>query len=96
MKMTKKLSVYYSLLSVAVLAQMIMTVFTLSQNIGYGQKISFLENKRISLEAEKNQLQTARAKNLAINKLAELESTEYVAIADVLVLTRDSASLALK
>lgn len=96
MKMTKKLSVYYSLLSVAVLAQMIMTVFTLSQNIGYGQKISFLENKRISLEAEKNQLQTARAKNLAINKLAELENTEYVAIADVLVLTRDSASLALK
>lgn len=96
MKMTKKLSVYYSLLSAAVLAQMIMTVFTLSQNIGYGQKISFLENKRISLEAEKNQLQTARAKNLAINKLAELENTEYVAIADVLVLTRDSASLALK
>jgi len=96
MKMTKKLSIYYSFLSLAVLAQMLLTVFTLSQNIGYGQKISFLENKRLSLEAEKNQLQTARAKNLAIGKLAELENSDYVAIADVLVLTRDSASLALK
>ncbi len=96
MKMTKKLSIYYSLLGVAVLAQMLATVFTLSQNIGYGQKISFLEKQRISLEAEKNQLQTTLAKNLAINKLAETENTGYVAIADVLVLSRDSASLALK
>jgi hypothetical protein len=69
--MKKNLKIYYGLLTSAVLAQVIMTVFTLSQNIGYGQKISFLENKKHTLENQINTLRTDFSKKVAIAKLEE-------------------------
>ena len=93
--MTKNLTAYYGLLTLAVLAQTIMTVFSLSQNIGYGQKISFLEDKKTALQAEQNLLRTQLAEKTAINKLEEADSN-FIAITQVVTIGRDSASLALK
>lgn len=93
--MKNKLTIYYGLLSLAVLIQVVMTVFTLSQNIGYGQKISFLENKKQSLQAEKNEIGQELAKKIAIREL-EQENNGFIAISDVLSIDRSSSSLALK
>lgn len=94
--MKKNLTIYYGLLSTAVLAQILITVFSLSQNIGYGQKISFLENKKHALENQTNLLKTELAQKVAIGKLEQAENNEFVAISDVIVIDRESASLALK
>ncbi len=94
--MKKNLTIYYGLLSTAVLAQILITVFSLSQNIGYGQKISFLENKKHTLENQTNLLKTELAQKVAIGKLEQAENNEFVAISDVIVIDRESASLALK
>jgi len=94
--MKKNLKIYYGLLSVAVLTQVIMTVFGLSQNIGYGQKISFLENKKHNLENQTNVLRTDLAQKIAICKLEEIENHDFVAIANVIVVERETNSLALR
>lgn len=94
--MKKNLTIYYGLLATTVLAQVIMTVFSLSQNIGYGQKISFLENKKHTLENQSNLLQTELSKKLAINKLESEENSQYTAISDVVVIDRESNNLALR
>ncbi len=94
--MKKNLKIYYGLLSTAILAQVIMTVFSLSQNIGYGQKISFLENKKHRLENQTNVLKTELAQKVAICKLEEAENHDFVAIANVIVVDRETTSLALR
>lgn len=94
--MKKNLKIYYGLLAAAVLAQILITVFSLSQNIGYGQKISFLENKKHTLENQANLLKTQLAQKVAIGQLEQKENGTFVAIADVIVVDRESASLALK
>lgn len=94
--MKKNLKIYYGLLAVAVLAQVLVTVFSLSQNIGYGQKISFLENKKHSLENQSNLLKTQLAQKVAIAQLEQKENNTFISISDVIVIDRESASLALK
>ena len=94
--MKKKLTIYYGLLSTAVLAQILITVFSLSQNIGYGQKISLLENKKHTLESQKNLLRAELAQKIAIGKFEKEENNEFIAISDVVIVNRESASLALK
>ena len=94
--MKKNLTIYYGLLSTAVLAQILITVFSLSQNIGYGQKISFLENKKHTLENQTNLLKTKLAQKVAIGKLEQAKNNEFIAISEVIVIDRESASLALK
>ncbi len=94
--MKKNLKIYYGLLASTVLAQVLVTVFSLSQNIGYGQKISFLENRKHSLESQANLLRTELAQKVAIYKLEETENPDFVAIADVIVVDRESNSLALR
>jgi hypothetical protein len=94
--MKKNLAIYYGLLSTAVLAQVLVTVFTLSQNIGYGQKISFLENKKASLQIQKNEIAEDLAKRIAIKELEQKENNGFVAISDVTSISRSSSNLALK
>jgi recombinational DNA repair ATPase RecF len=92
--MTKSLTAYYGLLATAVLAQVLITVFSLSQNIGYGQKISFLENKKTEIMTTKSQLSQELAKKVAINELEQTENSDYVAIAEVVLIERNSENLA--
>lgn len=94
--MKKNLKLYYGLLGTAVLAQVLVTVFSLSQNIGYGQKVSFLENKKHTLESQTNILRAELAQKIAIGKLEQKENSEFIAITDVVVVDRESASLALR
>lgn len=94
--MKKNLKIYYSFLASIVLAQVIFTVFSLSQNIGYGQKISFLENKKQTLETQSNLLQTELASKIALAKFTASENSDFINIDDVLLITRNSESLALK
>lgn len=94
--MKKNLKLYYGLLSTAVLAQILVTVFSLSQNIGYGQKVSFLENKKHVLESQTNIIRAELAQKIAIGKLEQKENSEFIAITDVVVIDRESASLALR
>jgi len=94
--MKKNLTTYYGLLITAVLAQTIITVFSLSQNIGYGQKISFLENRRNTLQIQTNQLKTELAQKSAIRELEQRENNDFIAISEISLVDRDSSSLALK
>ncbi len=94
--MKKNLAIYYGLLTTTVLAQVLVTVFTLSQNIGYGQKISFLENKKTSLQIQKNEIAGDLAKRIAIKELEQKENNGFIAISDVTSISRSSSNLALK
>jgi hypothetical protein len=94
--MKKSLTIYYGLLISAVLSQAILTVVTLSQNIGYGQKISFLENQKNSLQIQKNEITKALAQKNAIKKLEQKENNDFIAISDVVLINRNSSNLALK
>lgn len=94
--MKKSLSIYYGLLVTTVLAQVLITVFTLSQNIGYGQKISFLEGKKNTLQVQKSEISQELAKKIAIKQLEEKENNDFIAISDVVSINRNSSSLALK
>lgn len=94
--MKKSLSIYYGLLATTVLAQVVFTVFTLSQNIGYGQKISFLESKKNTLQIQKNEISQELAKKIAIRELEQKENSEFIAISDVMSINRNSSNLALR
>ena len=94
--MKKGLSIYYGLLASTVLAQVLVTVFTLSQNIGYGQKISFLENKISALQIQKNNSSQELAEKIAIKELEQRENNGFIAISDVMLIDRDSSNLALR
>lgn len=94
--MKKNVSIYYGLLGAAVLAQVLITVFSLSQNIGYGQKISFLENKKTALQIQKSEIAQELAKITAIKELEQRENNGFIAISDVTSINRSSANLALK
>lgn len=93
--MKKSTTIYYGILSFALCLQLLSTVFTLSQNIGYGQRISLLENKKMTIEAEKNQLTKQLASKTALQALTEDSAAEYQSIAEVVSVNRTSTSLAL-
>ena len=84
------------MLATTVLAQVLFTVFTLSQNIAYGQKISFLENEKTNLQVEKNKISQELAQKLAIKQLEQKNDDGFVAITDVVSIGRNSSNLALK
>ena len=86
---------YYAFLGFLVLSQVLMTVFNLSQNIAYGQKISYLENQKNNLTQEKIQLKKDLSNQVAIRVLEEEESP-FENILDVTVVESMSDSLALK
>ncbi len=94
--MKKNLSIYYGLLGAAVLAQVLVTVVTLSQNIGYGQKISFLENKKTALQIQKSEIAQELSKKIAINELEQKENNGFITISDVTTINRSSSNLALR
>lgn len=93
--MKKTLQIYYLLLSTTLLLQTIFTVVSLSQNIGYGQKISFLENKKAALQAQTSQLQKSLAQENALNKLVTKQDG-FIAITSTTLINRSSSNLALK
>jgi len=64
--------------------------------IAYGQKISFLETKRNTLQTQSNQLRTESAKKSAIRELEQGKNNNFIAISDVSLVSRNSSSLALK
>ena len=86
---------YYAFLGFLVLSQVLMTVFNLSQNIAYGQKISYLENQKNNLTQEKIQLKKDLSNQVAIRVL-EAEGSPFENILDVTVVESMSDSLALK
>jgi hypothetical protein len=94
--MKKNVSIYYGLLAAGVLIQVLITVFSLSQNIGYGQKISFLENKKSALQIQKSEISQELARITAIKELKQRENNDFIAISDVTSINRSSANLALK
>ncbi len=94
--MKKSLAIYYGLLVSAVLSQAILTVVTLSQNIGYGQKISFLEQQKNTLQTQKNEITKELAQKTAIIELKQKENNDFVAISDVILINQNSSNLALK
>lgn len=94
--MTKNLTIYYSLLTSAIVMQIIITVFTLSQNIGYGQKISFLENKKATLLEQKNRINQELAQKMAIGELKQKENNDFISISDVVSINNNSSNLALR
>ncbi|HPS40618.1 MAG TPA: hypothetical protein PLQ50_01275 [Candidatus Woesebacteria bacterium] len=94
--MKKSLAIYYGLLVSAVLSQAILTVVTLSQNIGYGQKISFLEQQKNTLQIQKNEITKELAQKTAIIELKQKENNDFVAISDVILINQNSSNLALK
>lgn len=93
--MKKSTAIYYGILSLALLIQILSTVFTLSQNIGYGQRISLLENKKATLTAEKNQLTEQLATKTALKALSGTDTSEYINISEVVLINRASTNLAL-
>ena len=86
---------YYAFLGFLVLSQVLMTVFNLSQNIAYGQKISYLEKQKNNLTQEKIQLKKDLSNQVAIRVLEE-EGSPFENILDVTVVESLSDSLALK
>lgn len=84
--MKKKLTiVYYSLLAIFLAFQIIKTVLNLSQNIGYGNNISLLEQKKQSLMINNTSLQVQLNQNLSLTNLANNESfeVEFKAISQI-------------
>ncbi len=92
--MNTKVLYYYGILAVVLCAQVIATVFTLSQNIGYGQKISLLENRKASIAQEIQNHQRQNAEQLALRELSADEAATYQTVGQVLVIKRQSATLA--
>lgn len=88
-------SASYLILALFLATQLVSTVLALSQNVGYGQRIAFLENKKTQLQAEQTQLQQQLAQQLAINALSS-ELTDYQQIGQVLLVSGPSANLALR
>jgi hypothetical protein len=92
--MNTKVLYYYGTLAVVLCAQVIATVFTLSQNIGYGQKISLLEHRKASIAQEIQQHQQQDAQQLALRELSTDEAATYQTISQVLVIKRQGTALA--
>ena len=91
--MKKNIYAYYSLLAIVVVFQLLWTVLSLSQNIGFGQKIASLEEKQRQLQEEKMQNEKALSEQLALQKV-ESASGEYENISDVLLVEQSSSNLA--
>ena len=91
--MKKNIYAYYSLLAIVVVFQLLWTVLSLSQNIGFGQNIASLEEKQRQLQEEKMQNEKALSEQLALQKV-ESASGEYENISDVLLVKQSSSNLA--
>jgi len=92
--MKKHYKYYYALLAFLIVGQALMTVFNLSQNIAYGQKVNYLENQKKQLIQEKVALKKEISNQVAIRFLDQ-EDSNFENILDVKVVEQNS-SLALK
>lgn len=91
--MKKSLKTYYGLLSLAIIFQLVFTVLTLSQNVGYGQKIDYLEKKQASLLEEKTNIEQALSEKISMKALEE-KSKNYQNIDQVFVVHTGEKNLA--
>ncbi len=73
------------MLAVFLAFQTIKTVFNLSQNIGYGNKISLLEQKKHKLIAKNTSLQTQLNQNLSLTNISNNKDlgVEFKAITQI-------------
>ena len=90
--MPRAIKNFYSLLILAVLVQLVATVFTLSKNIAYGQNIQALEDRQQQLLTDMSHLDQAIAQETAMQILDQ--SPEYRDIQQLIVLNSPSQTLA--
>lgn len=90
--MSRAIKNFYSLLILAVLVQLVATVFTLSKNIAYGQNIQALEDRQQQLLTDMSRLDQAIAQETAMQILDK--SPEYQDIQQLIVLNSPSQTLA--
>jgi hypothetical protein len=69
--MNKKLKNYYKIIGLIVLAQLISTVATLTQNIVYGQQIELLKKEQSNLISQESELNQAIAQEISIQQLTD-------------------------
>lgn len=94
-KLKTFIKLYYFILAFALVSQLLMTAFKLSQTISYQQRISALESQRrqLSREQEEIQIQLGKMSSLSLNQ--EQLTEKYQPISSVFVIPTD-APLALR
>jgi hypothetical protein len=92
--MNKFSKIYYSFLAALVVAQLCHTAFGLSQNIGFGQKIAILENRKQQLLLKQTQLEQQLAKEVALYRLSAQDNQSFRAIDRVTTVQISSNNLA--
>ena len=90
--MSRTIKNFYSFLVLAILVQLVATVFTLSKNIAYGQNIQALEHRQQQLLVDMSRLDQAIAQETAMQILDQ--SPEYQDIQQLIVLNNSSQTLA--
>ena len=92
--MSKKIKNYYGLLIIAILIQLVNTVYNLSQNIAYGQNIKALQIEKSQLLSRESQLDQALSQEIAIHRLNQNEN--YIDIQNLIVVKIKNNALALR
>ncbi len=92
--MNKASRIYFSLLGLLLVGQLCLTAFNLSQNIGYGQKIALLEQRKQNLLAEQSRLESQLAGQLAMQRLSSHDDDSLRPITQVISVQSSYNSLA--
>lgn len=92
--MNKLSKIYYSFLAALMVAQLCHTAFGLSQNIGFGQKIAMLEDRKQHLLLEQTKLEQQLASDVALHRLSAQENQSFKAIEKVTTVQISSNNLA--
>lgn len=92
--MNKKSKIYFSVLALAIITQLCLTAFKLSQSIGYGQKIALLEQRKQYLLSKQSRLESQLADQLAMHRLSSQNSGDLRPITQVISVQSGYNSLA--
>ncbi|MFH2118199.1 MAG: hypothetical protein ABII10_00455 [Candidatus Paceibacterota bacterium] len=84
--MKKIIKFYYLILILVIASQAIYTVYRLSGTVGQGKKLSQLQQQQIIFEENLQILQEERASQFSLTKLAETQTTGYLAIGKPIIL----------
>jgi hypothetical protein len=87
---TKAITIYYIALVCVLALQSIQTVFQLSQTIGFGQKISHLQQQKNILNTKKTQL-TQNYYQLSSISMIDQEEKNFRPITSPIVITANSS-----
>lgn len=92
--MQNKLYYYYGFLALVLCAQILSTVITLSQNIGYGQNISMLEKRKSAFAQQVHKNEQTVASQLALKQLNAQDEQLFSPITQVVLVNRQSSNVA--